>query len=61
MRLRWQVRRSRQSKGGRYAQSIGVRLGYWPCLKAPFVALDLGSVRVDIWFGLPGYKPGGSM
>jgi hypothetical protein len=58
-RLHGQHRRSKQSPTGRHAQSLGIRVGYWPCLRAPFIALDLGSHRFDLWFGLPSYKPGG--
>jgi hypothetical protein len=50
------VRRSRQSKTGRHAQSLGLRLGYWPCLGAPFIGVDVGSWRVEVWWGLPGYR-----
>lgn len=41
--------------------SLGVRVGYWPCLRGPFVVLDLGTHRIDIWWGLPSYKPGASL
>lgn len=50
-----QHRRSKQSPQNRHAQSFGVRVGYWPCLKAPFVSLDIASHRWDIWHGLPSY------
>lgn len=55
-RLRAQVRRTKTSPEGRHVQAVGLRAGYWPCLKAPFVTIDVASVRVDIWHGLPGYE-----
>lgn len=57
-RVRAQHRRSRQSPQQRHAQSIGLRIGYWPCLGGPFVAIDLGSHRWDIWYGRVSYQPG---
>ena len=41
---------------GRHVRSYGARIGYWPCLQAPFVTLDLGTWRLDVWHGLPSYK-----
>lgn len=55
MRPRIALRRSKSSPTGRHVQSLGVRFGYWPCLRAPFVSFDLGSWRLDVWYGLPGY------
>lgn len=56
-RLRFQHRRSATKPGTeRHAQTIGLRVGYWPCLRAPFITIDFGSHRLDIWHGLPGYK-----
>lgn len=55
-RLRVQHRRSRVSATGKHAFSIGLRLGYWPCLGGPFVALDLGTHRLEAWYGRESYR-----
>lgn len=36
--------------------SFGFRLGYWPCLKAPYVQIVFAGYRCDFWWGLPSYK-----
>jgi hypothetical protein len=47
MRLRAMVRRSTRGKPG-YAIGYGLRVGYWPCLRAHW--------RIEIWYGLPSYR-----
>lgn len=37
---------------------LGMRVGYWPCLKAPFVQLALGTFLFDVWFGYSSYEVG---
>jgi hypothetical protein len=49
-------RRARQSPRGRYALSLGLTVGYYPCLRGPFVKVDLLSHKVTIWHGLPTYR-----
>lgn len=44
---------TRPSPEGKLAFEFGVKLGYWPCLKGPFVSVALGYRRVDAWIGLP--------
>lgn len=52
-----QTRRTTQQKStGRHAQALGVRVGYWPCLKSPFFQVVVGSYQFEIWYGLPSYK-----
>ena len=36
--------------------SVGLRFGYWPCLKGPFISIAFGKNSLDIWYGLPSYK-----
>lgn len=36
--------------------ALGVRAGYWPCLKAPFFQVTLIFWQIDLWFGLPSYQ-----
>lgn len=38
------------------AYMLGIKIGYWPCLKAPFVQWTMWQHRIDIWYGLPSYK-----
>jgi hypothetical protein len=57
-RLRVQARRMKRSPGGRDQFALGLRLGYWPCLRAPYVQLVLLCWRFDLWFGLPTYNLG---
>lgn len=53
--LHVQHRRSKRSPKQRHAQSFGVRVGYWPCLGGPFLAIDVASHRWDLWYGRPSY------
>lgn len=56
-RFRHLVRRSNtEPSTGRHAKSLGLRASYWPCLRGPFITFDIGSYRLDLWFGLPSYK-----
>lgn len=54
MRLRWMLRRTTaRSPKGVYVSRFGLSVGYWPCLRAPFVQLSLGSRHFELWYGLP--------
>lgn len=55
-RLRKGVRKTTTSPEGQHVQSAGVRVGYWPCLKAPFVQIAVGNRVIDIWYGGPTRK-----
>lgn len=57
--LHVQLHRTRNDARGRHSQAIGARVGYWPCLHAPFVQLAIGSYRLDVWHGLPSYRTPG--
>lgn len=54
-RFRRQLIRNRQSPEGRTALGFGIRIGYWPCLKAPYVQIAFALWRLDLWHGLPSY------
>lgn len=57
MRLRKAHRRTATKPGtDRHVLGFGARLGYWPCLRAPFVQVSIGSHIFEAWFGLPSYK-----
>jgi hypothetical protein len=49
------VRTGKASPEGRYALAYGLRFGYWPCLRAPYVQVAVHHWRLEIWFGLPSY------
>jgi len=55
-RLRFMVRPHRRSPEGKPVVSFGLRVGYWPCLEAPFLSLEIGAVSLDLWFGLPSLR-----
>ena len=38
--------------------SFGFRIGYWPCLKAPYIQIVFAGWRCDFWYGLPSYRYG---
>lgn len=54
-RLHLTVSRTKTRDDGAYVQAIGVRIGYWPCLRAPFVSVNVGNRIVDLWWGLDSY------
>lgn len=56
MRLRWLVSPTKVNAAGRHATGYGLRVGYWPCLRAPYMQLAFGRRRLDVWFGDPSYK-----
>lgn len=36
--------------------AFGVRLGYWPCLQAPFLQVNFWTWRAEVWYGYESYK-----
>jgi hypothetical protein len=38
-----------------YVLMLRIGVGYWPCLRAPFIQLALGKHKFDFWYGLPSY------
>ena len=57
--LRLHMSTTRPSPEGKLAFELGAKVGYWPCLKGPFVSVSVGWRRVDLWYGLPSYWPAG--
>lgn len=49
------ISKSKTSPGGRHVKALGIKIGYWPCLQAPFISVVLGSRIIDLWWGLPSY------
>lgn len=55
-RIHFEHNRTRQSPDGRHAQTLGLRIGYWPCLSGPYISVEIGSHRLDLWYGTASYK-----
>ncbi len=55
-RPRLDVRGQRQRSDGRRVWSMGARLGYWPCLQAPFIRVDVGPFIIEACVGRRGYR-----
>lgn len=49
------ISRSKTSPQGTHVQSLGLKIGYWPCLRAPFISLCVSHLIIDLWWGLPSY------
>ena len=46
------VRRTAQRPAdGRHSLKLGLAAGYWPCLRAPYLQISLGTRIIDIWYG----------
>lgn len=54
-RPRMTISRSKTSPTGTHVWALGLKVGYWPCLRAPFISLCVGNRIVDLWCGLPSY------
>jgi hypothetical protein len=52
------VRVGKRNAEGHYALAYGLRLGYWPCLKAPYIQVAFHRWRIEVWLGLPSYLRG---
>lgn len=53
--------RQGKSVGNLTASGYGARVGYWPCLRAPFIEVSIGKHRFAVWYGLPSYLKGDDM
>lgn len=51
-KLRAQIHHNKRDLGGVPSVGFGSRVGYWPCLRAPYVQIAFLFWRVDIWHGL---------
>jgi hypothetical protein len=47
-----QRNRLKRSPAGRQSVAFGVRIGYWPCLNAPFIEITWGGWARAFWWGL---------
>jgi hypothetical protein len=55
MRLRGAIRKNTRGAVG-YGVGYGLKIGYWPCQRAPFIQLAFHHWRFELWYGLPSYK-----
>lgn len=59
--LHWVIRSTHVKKleSGEELQvrSFGLQVGWWPCLRGPFISLAVNRRRYEVWFGLPSYLP----
>lgn len=49
--LHFEIHRNKQSPTRRYAWAFGMRLGYWPCVRGPFVQLSFAIWVMSFWIG----------
>jgi hypothetical protein len=54
-KFRWDYRLSAADENGRHVIMYGIRVGYWPCLDAPFLQISFGKHIFEFWYGLPSY------
>ena len=55
-RLRMMVRGTALALNGKRSVSFGLRLGYWPCMRGPFITVSFFIWHLDVWYGLSSYK-----
>jgi hypothetical protein len=48
-RFKYQKRLNHQSIEGKPITALGIRFGYWPCVKAPFVQVGLFKNTHEVW------------
>jgi hypothetical protein len=49
-------RKSKTNDKGQHAVNLGVKIGYWPCLKAVFISVTVAHCVLDFWYGDESYK-----
>lgn len=54
-KFHFQMRKSPANSSGQHLLAFRFGIGYWPCLKAPFIQLCIGKWIVEAWHGLPSY------
>lgn len=55
-KFRWHVRRNKESPEHQPSIGFGLRLGWWPCLRGPYLQVAFLYWRLDMWHGLPSYR-----
>jgi hypothetical protein len=54
-KLHIMVRASARGDAGS-AICFGLKVGFWPCLQAPFIQFAFHRWILEVWFGLPSYR-----
>lgn len=55
--FRFLHRRSKTAPGTqRHAVAFGIKAGYWPCHKGPFITIEFATHRIDMWYGTPSFE-----
>ena len=49
MKVQYQKRINKQSIEGKPVQAFGLRFGYWPCKKAPFIQIGFMQTTHEVW------------
>lgn len=52
-RFRTLLRPTRSNEKGEQVIGFGIRIGYWPCIRAPFIQFAFWKWNLDVWYGLP--------
>lgn len=52
-KFRWVCRPLSRSPDNRPMFALGARIGYWPCLFAPFIQVTFWRWHFEAWHGLP--------
>ena len=53
---RYNLRPTKKNRKGERVLAIGMRVGYWPCLNAPYIQVAWGYYTLEVWHGFPSYK-----
>lgn len=54
-----EVRPTRRSADGEPVIGFGVRVGYYPCLRGPFIQFSVWRWAVDFWHGYASARQAG--
>lgn len=54
-RLRCTIRETHRN-GNLVTKAFGLAIGYWPCLRAPYIQITVWTRRIEFWYGHPSYK-----
>ena len=50
---RYVIRGFKESKDKEKGWAVGIRMGYWPCMKAYYFQVAFGVRRISVWYGGP--------
>ena len=55
-RARFLLRKTNTSPEGKHIIGFGFTVGWWPCLRAPFIRLSAGNFIIEVWYGAASYR-----